>query len=93
VADLIIPEVALLGYSWRKEVLDNRGQPVLDEAGKTKDKFGVSFKARSFNRERELFMLDAKSPGDWGMNEEPNVTSWIQRLEIEKGMSMLRAAA
>jgi hypothetical protein len=81
VADQIVPEVTLMGYSWRKEV---EGQD---------DIFGVSFKAVTANRERVLHCAEAKSPANWGAAEEPNATAWIRRLEEEKGITMLKAAA
>lgn len=81
VADQIVPEVTLMGYSWRKEIEGDD------------DKFGVSFKAISSNRERILHCADAKSPANWGMSEAPDATAWIRRLEEEKGITMLRAAA
>lgn len=85
---MVESEVTFLGYTWRKE-----NKPDSD-GNETPDSFGVSFKARTQNRHRrELLLENAKAPGDWGSNVEPNVTAWIERIAKEKNLDMHLKAA
>ncbi len=85
---MVESEVTFLGYTWRKE-----NKPDAD-GNEAPDSFGVSFKARTQNRHRrELLLENAKAPGDWGSNAEPNVTAWIERIAKEKNLDMHLKAA
>lgn len=84
---MVESEVTFLGYTWRKE------NPRDGDGNEVPDSFGVSFKARTLSRHREVLLENAKAPGDWGSNAEPNVTAWIERIAQEKNLDMHLKAA
>lgn len=73
VREIVMREVGLMGYTWRKAAppIDGVDQP---------DRFGVNFTERMSSRAQEFVFQDAKAPVGWSDREEANVSAWISRL-------------
>lgn len=73
VREIVMREVGLMGYTWRKAApqIEGEGQP---------DRFGVNFTERMSSRAQEFVFQDAKAPVGWGDKEAADVTAWIERL-------------